>query len=571
MIEDFSSSIKIRPYSFNQQGLEHLNDVYQKGTWPVVYIIKNEKTKEAYIGESTNAIRRMKNHMANKERQRLNELLVISCDKFNKSAVLDIEAMLINYMDADKKYKLQNGNAGLVNHNYYQKKQYGQVFDKVWEMLLYQKYAKHSKQRLDNTDFFKYSPYKSLSADQHNSVAEILQLMNREKENTIFVEGGAGTGKSVLAVYLMKLLKTNIQNHHLDETDEAYSEQLRSIIELKKRYPDPKVALVVPMTSLRKTLKKVLGSVKGLSGNMVIGPTEVSRSEYDILLVDEAHRLRQRKGLTGYGAFDNANRLLGFDINEGTELDWVLKQSKNQIFFYDEGQSIKPTDIDKDRFIALKKKHKKNARLTSQMRVDGGDGYIGFVDNLLHCKLESGDKKFKSDYYEMKLFDDLGEMHKAIKEKEKGHGLSRLLAGFSWEWKSNPKKKNSNPHAIDIEINGYELQWNRTTENWINTPNAVDQVGCIHTSQGYDLNYAGIIFGNEITYNPETKQIEIDASQYYDSKGKQGIEDPALLKEYIINIYKTMMLRGIKGTYIYVCNKALFNYINKLISVHNKT
>ncbi|TNF48599.1 MAG: DUF2075 domain-containing protein [Bacteroidetes bacterium] len=561
MINDFVNSLTINSYEFSNRGsAEYVMNQYMANSWPVVYIIKNDKINEAYIGESTNAINRMKNHLSNSERTRLNELLVIGCDKFNKSAVLDIESMLISYMDADKRYKLQNGNAGLVNHSYYQKEQYHQVFKQIWQMLLNQKYAKNPIDRLDNTDFFKYSPYKSLTVDQHNSVVEILQLMNKEEKNTIFVEGGAGTGKSVLAVYLMKLLKTDIQDHHLDETDETYTEQLRGIIELKKRYPDPKVALVVPMTSLRMTLKKVLGSVKGLSGNMVIGPTEVSREEFDILLVDEAHRLRQRKGLTGYGAFDNANRLLGFDIHEGTELDWVLKQSKNQIFFYDEGQSIKPTDVDKQRFIDLKNQHQKNVKLVSQMRVKGGMDYINFVDNLLHCRLEPGVDKFESETYELKLFDDLGEMHKALKEKEEKFGLCRMLAGYSWPWQSKGNSK-----AVDIEIDGQKFKWNTTHIDWINQKNAIDEIGCIHTSQGYDLNYAGIIFGNEIKYNPETKQIEIDPSQYYDSKGKQGVTNHALLKEYILNIYKTMMLRGIRGTYVYVCDEELKKYLNNTV------
>lgn len=571
MIKDFINSLTINSYQFSIKGSEEYElNQYMKNSWPVVYIIKNDKIKEAYVGESTNALNRMKNHLSNNERKRLNELLVISCDKFNKSAVLDIESQLISYMDADKNYRLQNGNAGLVNHNYYQRSQYRYVFEEIWKKLLTNKYAKNPIQRLDNTDFYKYSPYKSLSGDQHHSVLEILSLMNKKDENTIFVEGGAGTGKSVLAVYLMKLLNTEIQDHHLDETDETYSDQLRSIIDLKKQYPNPKVALVVPMTSLRKTLKKVLRSVKGLSGNMVIGPTEVSRfgsnisDKYDIILVDEAHRLRQRKGLTGYGAFDNANRLLGYDIHKGTELDWILKKSKNQIFFYDEGQSIKPTDIDKERFIELKNKHQNNVKLVSQMRVQGGSDYINFANKLLHCNLRNSTQKFKSKTYELKLYDDLNKMHSDLKKKENEHGLCRMLAGYSWPWQS---KKNNN--AVDIEIDGAKFKWNTTHIDWINSPNAIDEIGCIHTSQGYDLNFAGIIFGNEIKYNSTSKKIEIDADKYHDAKGKQGINDIEILKEYILNIYKTMMLRGIKGTYVYVCDKSLHAYFKKAIKAHN--
>src|SRR6056297_1371499 len=235
MKSEFINSLTINSYPFTNEsvGVYELNQ-FMKNSWPVVYIIKNDQTKEAYIGESTNSINRIKNHLSNTERQRLNELLVISCDKFNKSAVLDIEAKLISYMDADKLYTLQNGNAGLVDHNYYQRSQYRFVFEELWNKLLEKKYAKNPIERLDNSDFFKFSPYKSLSADQHQSVLDILNLLCTEKQNTIFVEGGAGTGKSVLAVYLFKLLSTDIQDHHLDETDEIYSEQLRKIMDLKK-------------------------------------------------------------------------------------------------------------------------------------------------------------------------------------------------------------------------------------------------------------------------------------------------------------------------------------------------
>lgn len=559
MIDDFIRSVQINKYQFSKAGsAEYVLNAYMNNSWPVVYIIKDDKIGEAYIGESTNAINRMKNHMVNPDRNKLNDLLIISCDKFNKSAVLDIESNLIQYMSSDGTYKLQNGNAGLIDHNYYQREQYKKLFENVWEHLRGEKYAKNPLSRIDNSDLFKYSPYKSLSVDQHDSVLEILSLLARKEENTVFVEGGAGTGKTILAVYLVKLLKTDIMDHHLDEADETYSEEIQKIKEIRTKFKDPRVALVVPMTSLRKTLKNVFSQVKGLKGSMVIGPSEVSKNEYDVLIVDEAHRLRKRKNITNFKSFDDANKLLGFDIHEGTELDWILKQSKNQIFFYDEGQSIKPSDIDQEKF----RKQKWSAallKLESQMRVKGGMDYINFVDNLLHCRLEEGDAKFKSDAYDLKLYDSLTELYADLKKKEDEHGLCRLLSGYSWEWKS------AKADVPDITIESLNLKWNTTNEDWINSPNAFNEVGCIHTTQGYDLNYTGIIFGKEITYNPETKQIEIDARQYFDKKGKQGIEDPALLKEYILNIYKTMMLRGIKGTYVYVCDEGLRGYMKEFI------
>ena len=135
MINNFVNSLTINSYQFSHKGSEeYVLNQYMKNFWPVVYIIKNDRINEAYVGESTNAINRMKNHLSNRDRQRLNELLVISCDKFNKSAVLDIESHLISYMHADNHYDLQNGNAGLVDHNYYQRTQYRFVFEEIWKM-----------------------------------------------------------------------------------------------------------------------------------------------------------------------------------------------------------------------------------------------------------------------------------------------------------------------------------------------------------------------------------------------------------------------------------------------------
>jgi DUF2075 family protein/DNA replication protein DnaC len=559
MIDDFVRSVQINKYSFSKAGsAEYVLNTYMNNSWPVVYIIKDDAIGEAYIGESTNAINRMKNHLSNEDRNKLGDLLIISCNKFNKSAVLDIESNLIQYMSSDGRYKLQNGNSGLIDHNYYQREQYQSLFDNLWKYLLVEKYAKNPLSRIDNSDLFKYSPYKALTNDQHDSVLEILGLLIKNQENTIFVEGGAGTGKTILAIYMMKLLKTDLMDYHLDEEDETYSSELVLISKLNMKIKNPRVALVVPMTSLRKTLKKVFSNVKGLNASMVIGPSEVSRNEYDVLIIDEAHRLRKRKNITNFKSFDDANKLLGFDIYDGTELDWVLKQSKNQIFFYDEGQSIKPSDIDQSKFV----KQKGSAsllKLVSQHRVKGGMDYINYIDNLLQCRLVKGDSKFESEHYEFVLYGSLTELYTDLKKKEDEFGLCRLLSGYSWEWKS---AKND---VADITIEGLNLKWNTTNEDWINSPNAFNEVGCIHTTQGYDLNYTGIIFGKEITYNLDTKQIEIDVSQYFDKKGKQGIEDPATLKAYILNIYKTMMLRGIRGTYVYVCDEGLREYFRELI------
>lgn len=124
-----------------------------------------------------------------------------------------------------------------------------------------------------------------------------------------------------------------------------------------------------------------------------------------------------------------------------------------------------------------------------------------------------------------------------IKQREEEGGLSRLIAGYSWEWISSKNKD-----AYDIEIGDVKLKWNGTSNDWINSDGAVNEVGCIHTTQGYDLNYSGIIFGNEISYDKDKNEIVIYSENYFDKNGKQSIKDPEELKAFIINIYKTILL-----------------------------
>lgn len=160
-----------------------------------------------------------------------------------------------------------------------------------------------------------------------------------------------------------------------------------------------------------------------------------------------------------------------------------------------------------------------------------------------------------------------------MRKKEEDLKLCRIVAGYAWEWKSDPRRKDPTPDAIDIEIDNLQFQWNQTDKDWINNPkdpkNPLKEIGCIHTVQGYDLNYTGVIFGNEINYNPNTNKIEIDSKKYYDKYGRIGTNEEEL-KNYIINIYKTIMYRGIKGTFIYACNNELSEYLKMHIQTFKK-
>lgn len=522
---------KIVTFKYNKDNFDEIKNYNFGRNWPVVYVLEDKK--EIYIGQTVNAYYRSRQHYENPERRKLKEIHIITDDEFNVSAALDIESWLIQYISADGKYILQNGNGGLKNHNYYDRVKYKTKFEIAWNELREMGVVNNSLEDLKNSDLFKYSPYKSLTEDQLFIAKQIFEAIKKNEISTFIVNGKPGTGKTVLATYLFKYLKGQDETKHM------------------------KIGLVVPMASLRVTIKKVFSKIKGLKSSMVIGPNDVAQDKYDLLIVDESHRLQRRKGIMGFGAFDNVNRKLGLG-NDGTQLDWIMKSSKHQVFFYDENQSIKPADVRPEDF---KRLEAKKYQLNTQMRVEGGEEYIKFIEDIFDLKAPTT-ASFSN--YELQIFDDAEEMVNRIKEKDRDHKLARVVAGYAWPW--HTKSGGKSTQKYDIEIKGLRLTWNSTARDWVNSPNAINEVGCIHTVQGYDLNYVGVIIGPEFYYDPLKKMFGVNREKYFDINGRNGVTDPSELERYIINIYKTLLTRGIKGTYIYIVDENLRNYFKEKLA-----
>ena len=169
-------------------------------------------------------------------------------------------------------------------------------------------------------------------------------------------------------------------------------------------------------------------------------------------------------------------------------------------------------------------------------------------------------------------------MIQEIRKKDNQYTLCKTVAGFSWDWNTKQTKKPKDDlttylslvekDEYDISFGDQHYIWNLWNEDWITREDSHYTIGCIHTTQGYDMNYVGVIFGKEIDYDPSSNSIVIDLNEYRDKKVKAGMVE-AELKKLIINTYTTILARGIKGCYVYACNKNLQNYLRKFIAAAN--
>lgn len=509
---------------------EYLNN------WPMLYILENGK--QAYIGESNHVKTRMDQHHKSAEKTIFDKVYFIYSPKFNQSVTFDYESKLIQYIVADEIYKVTNKNAGIADKKYYNKKIYDDEFYKLWSKLQREKIVKHSIEEIENSDLFKYSPFKELNDDQRKAVNDITDILYKNQRQTIVVNGMPGSGKTIVAIYLFKLLRD------------------------MEEFNDKKIGFVVPQTSLRKTMKGIFKKIYGLSPKDVLSPSDVTKQYYDILLVDETHRLHKYKNISYMGIFKENCKRIGL-TTDSDELDWIMHQCECPILFYDKLQVVGPSGIEVESF-DKKMQNAQNDRVTiyysllSQMRVKGGNDYIEYISNLLNGLINEK-KEFKN--YDFKVVSNFEKFNKLLYEKENKFTLSRMAAGYAWEWKSKKDKD-----AIDIEIDGIKKQWNHCTEGWIHSEKAIDEVGCIHSTQGYDLNYAFIIMGKEIGYDKKNKKIIVRPEEYYDQNGKKTTTYDELL-EYIKHIYYVLMTRGISGTYLYICDDDLRDYISNYVDV----
>ena len=515
--------------------------------WPMVYILANRDS--AYVGQTTSVATRMSQHGASEETRDFESVNIIFNEEFNASVVTDYEHRLIGYMHADGRYRLTNKNDGMTDTNYFSKAAYSAMFEDLWEELRRLELADHTIAQIEESEVFKYSPFKGLTADQRVALDKILGAIDAglDKSEPIVVEGMPGTGKTVLAIYLLKTLRDD------------------------PHYKDMNIRIVEPVTSLRNTLRKSLANVSGLDPSDIIAPTDLVKAAmgyqpgkgkcFDILLVDESHKLKRRVNLgTQFKNYDDVNRELGLP-EQATQMDWILKLVKLPIFFYDPLQSIGPSCLGRDAMKrALGKAADNPIKLESQMRVRGGDVYLRYIQDVLDgtqddCRTFEG--------YDFVLHDDFSDFVDCFERDYREHNLSRMVAGYAWRWQSK-----KDVAVSDIVIDGIGLKWNCTYDNWVgrgvDDPAVAHEVGCIHSIQGYDLSYAYVVVGGDLILGDDGVP-ESNKASYYDRNGFATASKEEL-DRYIKNIYYVLLTRGILGTHVYVQDPKLREYFSQYFS-----
>ncbi|AHF58047.1 DUF2075 domain-containing protein [Spiroplasma eriocheiris] len=360
------------------------------------------------------------------------------------------------------------------------------------------------------------------------------ETMKDNKKRILIVKGGPGTGKSVLAIMFLNYV---IQKGKLGKYISKNSAP-REVYKFKLKGDH--------------TIKNIDGLFSGSSSLHTF-----TTNYFDTLIIDEAHRLQEKSGLY-------ANK----GENQTKE---AINASLFTIFFIDEKQKISLTDngqiLEIEEFANIYNAEIKKMTLTSQFRCNGSDGYLNWIDKVLYnkeMKDEDDNYSFASDY-DFQIIDSPSELMKIIKEKNKSNNKSRIVAGYCWDWNSQ-----NDPSAYDIKIGDFIAQWNfKSSEPWAIGQNSVNQIGSIHTSQGLEFEYVGVIIGDDLKY--KNNQLIVDfKKRAKNDKTVRGLkkiekEDPHLAyekaKEIILNTYRTFLTRGQKGCYVYCTNLDLSNYL----------
>ncbi len=539
--------------------------------FPTVYVHSNMLTNqyEVYIGETNNIIQRTKQHLDEVKTEgswqsRLiggseSYLYVIGHEHFNKSLTLDIENRLMTYMTAVPSITKIHNKRGNEQNKYYPEEELNQIFDQVWrELRRHDPKLFPQKREIEDSAIFKASPFHKLTAQQKEAKDNIIEMVERAvredlRGRLVFIEGEAGTGKTVLnsnIFYEMSQLYGNGSEYGDD------AEPLKCYLLVNHDQQ-----LVV----YQQIAKKL-----GIGAHSVGKPTSFINSHteddpVDVVFVDEGHLLWTQ----GKQSYRGKN-----------QLDDLRKRAKVVVLMFDSQQMLHTQEYWTEKQVALLRHQAQEDtyyyELKEQLRIRGNEQtknwILSFVKEGQILDIPEDNK------YEIKIFDSPAALHNAIKEKasKKDSSLSRLIATFDWDY--TDKKKRSDGSNWMVSIGDWELPWNLQLPSvkgqkglaWAEQTQTINEVGSTFTIQGFDLNYAGVILGESIAYRnghivalPEKcKDHKAVQNRTLENGAKQSFGE-----QFVKNALNVLMTRGVDGLYIYAVDYEL----QKTLLNHQKT
>lgn len=417
---------------------------------------------------------------------------------------------------------------------------HGSKEDIVW--LIDKGKLRPSKQLADTLNSMLRGNQEFVLLDDQKVVYETALNMARKAVNgqkqVLIVEGGPGTGKSVIAINLLvELTKEGIIAQYVSKNAaprDVYTAKLSG--NFKKGY---------------------INNLFVSSGSFINTP----KNAFGTLIVDEAHRLNMKSGLYS-------------NLGENQIIE-IIQAARFSVFFIDDRQRVHIKDIGSkvaiQKYAASCQAVVHTTKLNSQFRCNGSDGYLSWLDNTLQIR-ETANIQLSSEDYDFKIFSDPNELFETIKKKNKINNKARIVAGYCWDWNS---KKDPNANDIILPEYNFRKRWNLNSDKnlWIIKNDSVEEIGCIHTCQGLELDYIGVIIGPDMRY--ENNQIITDVNQRSSNdqsvKGFKSLitqnKEKALQNadEIIKNTYRTLMTRGMKGCYVFCCDKNLAEYFSAKI------
>ncbi|MEI7629221.1 MAG: DUF2075 domain-containing protein [Bacteroidota bacterium] len=367
----------------------------------------------------------------------------------------------------------------------------------------------------------------------YENALALAKKASEKNKQVLIVKGGPGTGKSVVAINLL-----------------VYLTKIGMLAQYVSKNAAPRAVYEARLTgSIRPTVIRNL--FRG-SGAFI----ETQNNEFDALIVDEAHRLNKHSGLFG-------------NLGEN-QIKEIIAASKFSVFFIDEDQRVTLKDIGRKQEIeiwaSIAGASITELELNSQFRCNGSDGYLAWLDNILQIR-ETANEEITDLEYDFKIVDTPSELRDIIFEKNKLNNRARMVAGYCWRW---PSKKDSSAYDIEFPEYDFRMKWNLTEDGstWIISPESVNQVGCIHTCQGLEVDYIGVIVGEDLVVRngkiitDPSKRASSDSSVkgYKRLMKEKPVETKEMIDLVIKNTYRTLMTRGMKGCYVYFVDEETREY-----------